>query len=550
MAKTIPQLTDATTVNAADELIIQQGGITKRATGAELAKGLNTINGTVNVKDFGAVGNGTTNDAAAFEAAADQSSLIEVNSGNYNLGTNKFTKFVAGTGSVSITGSAGSAAASGFFVGHDVAGGSIVSAPNIWSRTGNSLTAPPGDVSSYFNVIMAPDCNVNQTGNQAWRSVIVGASAGANVNTWERVEAIGEGCMRFARLAERITAVGSIAYQWLGAPNEQYLRDTFHDFWRDQDVADPAWDYFGLAGRNADIRAAINSFTDYPTARSQCSTSVAIARDAGLHAVRDVDSVYVGYQAGTHCFSTEFNVAIGSRALRDSVFAHSNTAIGRSAGLWLQQGSLNVFLGRQSGSNLVKGSRNVLIGPYAGSALGDTFDDKFVVQNNTGVTPLLLGDFASRQLTIDGDLYLQATAGDNNGRTLEFRNTDTTINPDQVYGTLAFYGNDNQSPDSVRGFIRGISTGTAGAMAIEFATQLGDVTTTPPVHMRLTSAGSLGVGTTAPSSKLHVAGDLTVSSATTATTATAGAETLPANPVGFLVVSINGTSRKIPYYAT
>jgi hypothetical protein len=58
MAKTIPQLTDATTVNAADELIISQGGITKRATGAELAKGLNTINGTVNVKDFGAVGDG------------------------------------------------------------------------------------------------------------------------------------------------------------------------------------------------------------------------------------------------------------------------------------------------------------------------------------------------------------------------------------------------------------------------------------------------------------------------------------------------------------
>ena len=68
MAKTIPQLTDATTVNAADELIIQQGGITKRATGAELAKGLNTINGTVNVKDFGAVGDGVTDDTTAITA--------------------------------------------------------------------------------------------------------------------------------------------------------------------------------------------------------------------------------------------------------------------------------------------------------------------------------------------------------------------------------------------------------------------------------------------------------------------------------------------------
>jgi hypothetical protein len=69
MAKTIPQLTDATTVNAADELIISQGGITKRATGAELAKGLNTINGTVNVKDFGAVGDGVADDTAAIQAA-------------------------------------------------------------------------------------------------------------------------------------------------------------------------------------------------------------------------------------------------------------------------------------------------------------------------------------------------------------------------------------------------------------------------------------------------------------------------------------------------
>jgi hypothetical protein len=35
MAKTIPQLTDATTVNAGDEIVVQQGGITKRATAQE-----------------------------------------------------------------------------------------------------------------------------------------------------------------------------------------------------------------------------------------------------------------------------------------------------------------------------------------------------------------------------------------------------------------------------------------------------------------------------------------------------------------------------------
>lgn len=38
-------------------------------------------------------------------------------------------------------------------------------------------------------------------------------------------------------------------------------------------------------------------------------------------------------------------------------------------------------------------------------------------------------------------------------------------------------------------------------------------------------------------------------SALLATTATAGAATLPANPVGFVVIKSNGTTYKIPYYA-
>jgi len=69
-------------------------------------------------------------------------------------------------------------------------------------------------------------------------------------------------------------------------------------------------------------------------------------------------------------------------------------------------------------------------------------------------------------------------------------------------------------------------------------------------RITIKSDGNVGIGTITPNSKLHVAGDLTMSSATVATSATAGTNgDVPAQVAGYLVVSINGTARKIPYYA-
>jgi hypothetical protein len=67
--------------------------------------------------------------------------------------------------------------------------------------------------------------------------------------------------------------------------------------------------------------------------------------------------------------------------------------------------------------------------------------------------------------------------------------------------------------------------------------------------MRINSSGNVSIGTATALSKLHVHGDLTMSNATVSTTAATGGLTLPATAAGYLTVSINGTSRKIPYYA-
>jgi hypothetical protein len=136
MAKTIPQLTDATTVNAADELIIQQGGITKRATGAELAKGLNTINGTVNVQDFGTVGDGVADDTAAIQAAIDYAEsfgggfALRLPIGQYKITStltiNKANIVLAGAGGDQPHDAGSGVSAATKFLWYGAAGGTVV----------------------------------------------------------------------------------------------------------------------------------------------------------------------------------------------------------------------------------------------------------------------------------------------------------------------------------------------------------------------------------------------------------------------------------------
>jgi len=110
-----------------------------------------------------------------------------------------------------------------------------------------------------------------------------------------------------------------------------------------------------------------------------------------------------------------------------------------------------------------------------------------------------------------------------------------------------FNGTDYQNNARILAEVDGTPTSANMPGRLTFSTRQ---TTALAERMRITASGDVGIGTTSPSSKLHVAGDVTLSSATTATTVGAAgvAAAPPVQPVGYLVVSINGTARKIPFY--
>jgi hypothetical protein len=86
-------------------------------------------------------------------------------------------------------------------------------------------------------------------------------------------------------------------------------------------------------------------------------------------------------------------------------------------------------------------------------------------------------------------------------------------------------------------FIGDVGTGVSGASNI---------------RLFIDNTGKIGIGTSTPTNMLHVNGGSSTAvriDGATATTASAGAASLPSRPVGFLVVNIGGTDRKIPYYA-
>jgi|LakMenE01Jun11ns_1017448.scaffolds.fasta_scaffold9955553_4 hypothetical protein len=183
--------------------------------------------------------------------------------------------------------------------------------------------------------------------------------------------------------------------------------------------------------------------------------------------------------------------------------------------------------------------------------------------SGTKVSPF----FGSQNIQTSGDLALVddssvnailSTAANAGNAFIQLRRSrgtqaaQTVVQNNDAVGQIVYYGHDG-SALAVAGEITTNVAGTPAAGKIPMSLTIitrSDANTYASRFFINGANGDVGINTNNPQSKFHVAGDVTVTSTTTATTvgAAGGASALPATPVGYLVVNINGTARKIPYY--
>jgi hypothetical protein len=146
--------------------------------------------------------------------------------------------------------------------------------------------------------------------------------------------------------------------------------------------------------------------------------NVFIGNGAGKSNTTGFSNVYIGSNAGNQNEEGDSNVAIGEAslgqnknsanvaigkfALSQNINGRENFAIGNFAGFGTT-GSQNLFLGSGNGESS-EGSRNVFIGNEVG--VGSTESDRLKIHNNNSDQPLIDGDFANRNLKINGSFEI------------------------------------------------------------------------------------------------------------------------------------------------
>lgn len=204
------------------------------------------------------------------------------------------------------------------------------------------------------------------------------------------------------------------------------------------------------------------------------NSNTAIGFDAMYSNTTGYFNTVIGQSALSSSQTAYYNTVIGGQALLDFIDGSENVAIGMEALTGLTNGNDNTAVGSRAGYNNLSGSGNVFIGSNAG--FNEAGSNRLYISNSTTNSPLLYGEFDTKKLVINDSLeskYFKMTNGAANGYVLQ---TDAAGNASWV------------APSA--GSVQWTLSGT---------------------DIYNSNSGNVGIGTSSPSSLLHVSGSSVIS---------------------------------------
>jgi hypothetical protein len=211
--------------------------------------------------------------------------------------------------------------------------------------------------------------------------------------------------------------------------------------------------------------------------------------------VYGTENTFVGVAAGKANTTGQENAFLGWNAGTSNETGSYNTFLGSSAGQSITSGSSNVILGRRAGFNCDTGSSNIFIGNSAGYA--ETGSNRLHIDNFATTDPLIYGEFDNNIVTVHGFLGIE------------------TKEPEQHLHVLgdAIIGGSEGDWDGGSEFLKIMGrsdTWFVGAKNTVDSTDA-DFSIYPGSGaegvFQIEPSGDVGIGTTSPSSRLHVVRD-------------------------------------------
>lgn len=331
--------------------------------------------------------------------------------GEYDIGTTIPDYEIVGPGELISNG----VTTGGADLSYNPARESVFFTPATYQREKQGINYPPPRgpdyIASSYNCVFSLGSKLQDHSKNIRYNVVFGNLNGSAPIEWCYNDVFGGNAAAYAGRIERNTIVGSESMAWLGAPDQAWLLEYQHDWFRQPEKpGDPGWDADGLETQFPGIGARIDAFAGYATTEEQSSVNTTLGRDSGNHLIKGSRNFFGGYRAGAQVFAGDSNTGVGTQALEHMVFGDRNTAFGDKAGYSCLDSFGAVFYGYGAGRTLEDASESIVIGNLAadnhkrakksiiiGSAVATgipagQLDDALCI-GMTATIPLLSGDF-------------------------------------------------------------------------------------------------------------------------------------------------------------